>query len=210
MSHSLTTSSMLVPSESVLLVAVRSEINSKPDIGIARIVECLKIQNPLWCQVRKMKCIVVSEDVVLPVVGVVVCPDPVQTAQEPAQISKSFLAIRSDRPQSENAALDVISAVLEESHIAPARDFYPRQFSECNIYYQAYYTTYPEDNRAVNSIWAVVIVKNGSMVDPDDPVLDIDEKELARTIWWYWKSGNDVRGVTADRRMADCIGDMEL
>ncbi|KAH7921476.1 hypothetical protein BV22DRAFT_1049583 [Leucogyrophana mollusca] len=111
-------STMNVPSETELVMAIQYELCENPEVGMARLINGIKAHHPHWSvgkkRIRRLKSLAVADVPQLPVVGVVVCPGPIQDMQEPGHITDTFLPICSIRPRNENEPMWGVPARLKE------------------------------------------------------------------------------------------------
>lgn len=113
-----------------------------------------------------------------------------------------------------------ISNILRIAEPYEIVKFYDRDASVIGWYYQAYGVP-PIDYGGLrpNSIASlllpknpvrgdIVIVKNGpsSGTWTEDP--DVDAVSLAHTIWWYYKSGQDIGSVFGERGFVRMVGNI--
>lgn len=88
--------------------------------------------------------------------------------------------------------------------------FYDRDSTECGWYYSVYGTRQPRE-RIANSIASsltttdvhgrVLVVIDGPKGGEWQTSVALDIDRLARTVWWYRQSGNDVAEVFGEREL---------
>ncbi|KAH7925861.1 hypothetical protein BV22DRAFT_1128633 [Leucogyrophana mollusca] len=214
-----------VPHEDVLSGVISNIVNGNKVISSKALWLRLKALHPEWSvALKRVKCVRMKLDSahLLPIVAIVIPPYDLDEFSDPLSLASYMIPVRRSRPQAQLEALQIVSSVLEETRIAHPLIFFSRHEQETDVYYQAYHSTYEPDDREPNSICSslykknrhpsgsIVVVCNGASFAPSDTELDMDVEDLARTIWWYKRSGRNVSTVTAERRFSQFVKGLSM
>lgn len=95
-------------------------------------------------------------------------------------------------------------------------NFYDRDPSVCDWYYQAYASSEPGHHNSIANILCkngrpavtgdIVVVKTGPMNGIWKWSPDIFVQTLAQTLWWYQQSGQDIQTVFNERGLRRLLG----
>ena len=128
-------------------------------------------------------------------------------------VGKSFTTVEFPVAASSPLVPHLIKQELNSPTCRELFNFYDRDPTVCEWYYQAYgdeHKTSTSDilNPVANIlVWLglpkmvgrVVILKNGPVGGRWNMTPDVDPKALEQTLWWYHRSGRDIRTVSSER-----------
>jgi hypothetical protein len=111
--------------------------------------------------------------------------------------------------------VDRIATALNQSNVEELSKFYDRDATVHSWYYQCYGQQTASSERASNGpqsvarclqlrgpVQRIIIVKNGPSNEKWKNDLELEKERVARTLWWYIKSGNDRTQVFGEREFA--------
>ena len=140
-------------------------------------------------------------------------------------IEGSITEVRFPVPASNPLVLKYAAIVLQCENVIEISKFNDRDPTVTDWYYQAYAADSespamrsPSNNSIVNifksprthhALGDVLIMKNGPTDGPWESSANVNIPSLARTIWWYRGSGQDISTVFGERGLIRVIGDMK-
>lgn len=128
-------------------------------------------------------------------------------------------------PATNPLVLKYAAIVLQCEDVIEISKFYDRDPTVTDWYYQAYAADLespsmrnPSGNSIANifkssrvhhPLGDVLVIKNGPTHGPWESSANVNIPSLARTIWWYRGSGQDISTVFGERGLIRVIGDIQ-